>query len=206
MCMAKTPWERAVEFHGHSCMGLAMGVRVAEAARESLGSERDVDEEIVAIVENDSCAVDAIQVLTGCTVGKGNLIVRDYGKQGYTFALREKKKAVRITAKWPEGLMQDEFQSLRRKVFGKTASAEEKARFKELTGKLMEEYLVKPLAEVCVVKEVPYAVPEKARIFPSVTCSSCGEGVMEPRARFRDGQPVCIPCADNYDRGWGAGS
>ncbi len=204
MCMEKTPWERPVEFHGHSCMGLAMGFRVAEAAMKSLGGERDVDEEMIAIMENDSCAVDAVQVITGCTIGKGNMIVRDYGKKGYTFALRDKKKAVRITAKWPEGLMQDEFQKLRESVFSNAASEEDKARFKELSAELLKDYLVKPLEEICEVKDIPYAVPEKARIFPSVTCSSCGEKVMEPRARLKEGKPTCIPCAHNYDRGWGS--
>lgn len=58
---------------------------------EALGGGRDIDEEMVAIVENDSCAVDAIQVLTGCTLGKGNLIFRDYGKQHLYKTRREKK-------------------------------------------------------------------------------------------------------------------
>jgi formylmethanofuran dehydrogenase subunit E len=75
--MEKTLWERVVDFHGHECIGLASGYRVAEAAMDALGDGRDIDEEMVAVVENDSCAVDAIQVVTGCTLGKGNLIFRD---------------------------------------------------------------------------------------------------------------------------------
>ena len=42
---------------------------------------RAADEEIVAVVETDMCGVDAIQFLTGCTFGKGNLIHRDWGKK-----------------------------------------------------------------------------------------------------------------------------
>ncbi len=34
--------------------------------------ERDGDEELFAIVETDACGADAIQVITGCTFGKGN--------------------------------------------------------------------------------------------------------------------------------------
>ncbi len=200
MCMEKTLWERAVEFHGHTCMGLAMGFRVAEAAMGALGNKRDVDEQMIAIAENDSCAVDAIQVITGCTVGKGNLILRDYGKQAYTFALREKKKAVRITVNIPEGAGQEEIMSLRKKIAAGDASDEDQALFKEMSGKMLKDYLAKPLNELCEVKEVAYDIPEKARIFPSVTCAICGEKVMEPRARIKDGQPACIPCADHYDR------
>ncbi len=55
------------------------------------------DEEIVAVVENDSCAVDAVQVLTGCTFGKGNLLFKDHGKQVYTFINRNTNDAVRVS-------------------------------------------------------------------------------------------------------------
>lgn len=202
MCRGKTPWEKSVEFHGHTCLGLALGFRVAEAALKALGSKRDGDEEMIAVVENDSCAVDAIQVITGCTLGKGNLIMRDYGKQGYTFAQREERKAVRITAKFPE--KQEELMALRGRIGAGEATDEDKARFKELNGEMLKEYLSKPLAEICEVKEVSNDIPEKARIFPSATCSCCGEKMMEPRARVKDGKPICIPCAEKYDRGWRA--
>ncbi len=43
---------------------------------------------MVALVETDMCGVDAIQFLTGCTLGKGNLIQRDSGKNAYTFVRR----------------------------------------------------------------------------------------------------------------------
>lgn len=91
-------FEDVIKFHGHSCPGLAMGYVVAKAALEELGiKDRSQDEEIVCIVENDSCAVDAIQVMVGCTFGKGNLIFRDYGKQVYTFFNRKTGRAVRIS-------------------------------------------------------------------------------------------------------------
>jgi len=41
--------------------------------------DRSKDEELVAIVENISCAFDAIQVINGCTCGKGNLVFKDMG-------------------------------------------------------------------------------------------------------------------------------
>ena len=57
-------WERCQEFHGHTCKGLAIGYRVGTLALDKLAAERAADEEIVAIVENASCAVDAISVVT----------------------------------------------------------------------------------------------------------------------------------------------
>lgn len=76
-----------VKFHGHSCAGTALGYMVGKIVAESFG--RSEDEEIVAVVENDSCSIDSIQFMTGCTFGKGNLIFRDHGKHVYTFLNRK---------------------------------------------------------------------------------------------------------------------
>jgi formylmethanofuran dehydrogenase subunit E len=37
-------------------------------------------------------------------------------------------------------------------------------------------------------------LPREAEIYPSIRCALCGEKVMEPRARVKDGKIVCIPC------------
>src|SRR5512142_1422997 len=87
----------AIQFHGHLCPGLALGYRVAKAALRELGADRPQDEELVAVVENDSCAADAVQFITGCTFGKGNFIFRDYGKHVYTIYNRRTGKCVRIS-------------------------------------------------------------------------------------------------------------
>ncbi|MBF0564768.1 MAG: formylmethanofuran dehydrogenase [Nitrospirae bacterium] len=81
-------FKKVAAFHGHACPGLALGYRLSLVALRDYLVKRDVDEEAVAIVENDSCAVDAVQFMTGCTFGKGNLIFKDYGKQVYTFIKR----------------------------------------------------------------------------------------------------------------------
>lgn len=91
--------KRVIQFHGHYCGGILIGYRAAQAGLQRLHAQRAADEEVVAIVENDSCAVDAVQVLTGCTFGKGNLFFRDYGKHVYTFALRPSGRAVRVSRK-----------------------------------------------------------------------------------------------------------
>ncbi|MBM4036552.1 MAG: formylmethanofuran dehydrogenase [Planctomycetes bacterium] len=104
--------EQVVKFHGHFCGGILIGYRAAKAALEHLAAGRAEDEELVAIVENDSCAVDAVQVLTGCTLGKGNLHFRDYGKHVYTFALRPSGRAVRVSRKPGRHLSHDEMLSV----------------------------------------------------------------------------------------------
>jgi len=89
-------FENVVAFHGHLCMDIALGYRVAKAALRELACERPRDEELVAVVENDSCSVDAVQAITGCTFGKGNLVYRPYGKAAYSFYDRRSHLAVRI--------------------------------------------------------------------------------------------------------------
>ncbi len=83
--------DKTIAFHGHSCPGLAIGIRAAELALKEIG--KAPDEETVAVVETDMCGVDAIQYLTGCTYGKGNLIHKDYGKNAFTFYRRRDNKA-----------------------------------------------------------------------------------------------------------------
>ncbi|MGI8552624.1 MAG: FmdE family protein [Dehalococcoidia bacterium] len=58
--------EQVRKFHGHRCPGAAVGIRAAEIDLREIGPHAG-DEEVVAIVETDMCAVDAIQSLTGCT-------------------------------------------------------------------------------------------------------------------------------------------
>ncbi len=77
-------WEDCIAFHGHECPGLAIGFRMAHAARTRLGIISAHDEELVCVTENDACGVDAIQFLLSCTLGKGNLIFRDRGKHAFT--------------------------------------------------------------------------------------------------------------------------
>jgi formylmethanofuran dehydrogenase subunit E len=66
-------FRRCVEFHGHTCPGLAIGFQAARTLMEQLGVRKAPDEELVAIVETDACGADAIQVMTGCTFWEGEL-------------------------------------------------------------------------------------------------------------------------------------
>ena len=72
---------KCIAFHGHICPGLVYGYIVAKETIYLLELKRSGDEEIIAICENDSCAVDALQVLLGTTIGKGTLIFKNYGKK-----------------------------------------------------------------------------------------------------------------------------
>lgn len=198
MCREKTDWEKAMEFHGHICIGLALGYRAAKAGMESLEAGRSPDEEIVVIAEADNCSLDAVQVVTGCTMGKGNLVFRDYGKNAYTFGCRNTGKAVRIIVKPRDAHFPKEFKSLRERIRKGESTPEEKEQLRKMQLEVIAGILQAPQEELLQVQDVPFDLPEKARIFSSVTCARCGELVMEPRARVRDGEFVCIPCSEYY--------
>jgi formylmethanofuran dehydrogenase subunit E len=203
--MAKTvkPYTEAVEFHGHSCPGLALGYSAAAYAMDALIAGRSDDEELVCIVENDACGVDAIQVVAGCSVGKGNLILRDLGKHAYTFIDRRYNRAIRIVQR-PEPIVEriDPVASaLRPKVMDGTATPAEVKDFTERQRAIIDKILAAPVEELFTIRESKPEIPERARIFRSVPCSQCGEMVSEHRARVKDGKIVCIPCAGVYKRG-----
>ncbi len=188
-------FDNVVKFHGHSCPGLAFGYRVALAALKEMDMENiSEDEEAVATVENDSCAVDAIQVLTGCTFGKGNLIFRDYGKQVYTFIKRPSGDAVRISVDFtPPEETEEEKEMWKRYSEGDHSEAVLKAVHNRKAKKL-KAVLDAPDSELFKITKMKMQLPSEARIYPSIRCEMCGEKVAEPKARVKDGKIVCIPC------------
>ncbi|GAB4337441.1 MAG: FmdE family protein [Candidatus Abyssubacteria bacterium] len=193
-------FDEAAQFHGHVCPGLAMGYRVATKAMELLGVTRPRDEELVAVVENDTCAVDAIQLVTGCTFGKGNLLFKDYGKGGFSFFAREKGKAYRISYRDFPTLPGDDgarMEELKKKIhFEQSATEEERREYGTLRQKLIHHMLACPAEGL--LKWTPLAAqpPKPARIRPSIVCEKCGEQVMETRIRKVGGKNLCIPCAE----------
>ncbi len=164
--------QKVIDFHGHLCPGILIGYRASKEAMSRLESQRSRDEEMVAVVENDSCSADAVQVMTGATFGKGNFIFRDHGKQAFTFMLRPSGKGVRLNLK--AGI-----------AGGADVSREEKSRI------LMSE----PAQNLFHVEQGTMELPPPAEIRNSVICESCGEPVMDSRTREIDGKLLCIPCS-----------
>ena len=194
--------EHIIEFHGHMCPGLAMGIRAAEVALAEIGPHSG-DEEVVAIVETDMCSVDAIQFLTGCTFGKGNLIHHDFGKNAYTFLRRSDGRAVRVST--PPGgwnSMGAEWAELLRRIRAGASTPEERERFASLQTQRSTQILAAPLDELYNVREIALAeTPRQARILASVDCDRCGEPTMESRLRRLDAQSLCPPCFDQAAAG-----
>lgn len=192
----------AVAFHGHICPGLATGYRAAEIALARLKSGRSEDEELVTIAETDACGIDAIQVLTGCTAGKGNLLFKDHGKHAFTFINRKTGAAIRVipNPSFDVDLIDPEFAPLRARVMQGQATDAEYAEFCERREKVVDAIRKAPAEDLFIVKEVDAEIPERARIFRSVPCARCGEMTAESRVRVEDGKFVCYACSQEYSR------
>ena len=163
-------WEASLAFHGHSCPGLALGCRVAVDALARMDMDRpSKDEELVCVAETDSCAVDAIQAIAGCTLGKGNLLLRMRGKHAFSFYQRNGKGSFRIL--WRAAQKHD-------------MPRAERAFY----------YLSAPASELYTLSEVCKPLPAQALLSPSLACALCGEMTSEPYIRLRDGQPQCLDC------------
>ena len=194
--------DRIIDFHGHLCAGLAMGVRAAEVALEEIGAH-SADEEVVAIVETDMCGVDAIQFLTGCTFGKGNLVHRDYGKNAYTFIRRSDGKAIRLSPTPGSAVRDPGWFDLFARIRSGSATAEDRQRFRKMQAERSQQVLDAPLEELYEVREVRVEAPPHARVLVSVNCAACGEPTMETRITRLDGRDLCRPCYDQSMAGDG---
>ena len=192
----------AARFHGHICPGLALGYRAAEVALERLRSGRAEDEELVTIAETDACGVDAIQFLTGCTVGKGNLLFKDHGKHAFTFINRRTGEAVRVIGNpsFDAGSLAPDLAPIRARVMQGRVSDEEFAEYRRRTERMVDAILDIPAETLFSIQDVDAGIPERARIFRSVPCAKCGEMTAESRIRVEDGKFVCYACSGEYTR------
>ncbi len=164
-------WQKCLDFHGHSCGGLAIGFRAALYARKLLGIDFSEDEQIVCVSENNACGVDAISVLLGCSIGKGNLLFRIRGKQAFSFYNRQNGQSFRLILKaQPDGV-------------------------KDKASKL--EYMLNaPDEDLFSITEVPLTMPLEAPIFESKPCGECGEMTAECFLRYKNGKLLCADCYD----------
>ena len=167
-------WEDCVSFHGHACGGLTIGYKAAQYAIELLNLDFSDDEQVVCIAENDACGVDAIQVMLGCSIGKGNLLFHMRGKQAFSFYDRTNGKSVRLVLKpKPEGLTREESFAY---------------------------YQSRAPKELFDVKEAAIPLPEKARLFDSYVCDCCGEKTGAHWNRIVNGKQLCLDCCKEYNR------
>jgi formylmethanofuran dehydrogenase subunit E len=187
-------YQQCVSFHGHTCMGVTIGYLAAKLGLELLEIERAVDEEMVAIVENDACCCDAIQVLTGCTFGKGNFFFKDHGKMAFTFGKRETNQAFRLVLKQDVLTPPEAERNILEKIrAGHASTAEIKQYERDSQARIDELFKGGPQA-FFEIQESDLSLPPKATIRSSMPCDSCGEMVMQTRLYSDGNRQLCKRC------------
>src|ERR1700734_3748621 len=187
--------------HGHLCAGQVLGVRMAMLALARLGiddprprhlpdgSLNPDRKRLVTFIEIDRCATDAIAVVTGCRLGKRALKHRDFGKMAATFIDLNKKLGET-----------DDYKSLR-----VVALETSKSRARDLYPNLeknaqqMKAYRELPDDDLFSTAWVRVSLPPSE--FPGykgerVACARCGEGVNFDRFIERNGERLCLACAN----------
>ncbi len=176
----------SVKIYGHLCPGQVLGVKMSILGLKNIGIDDPKGKDrksLIVFVEMDRCATDAVQSVTGCSLGHRTMKFMDYGKMAATFVNLKTGKAVRITAK---------------------EKAREKAKefFPEIENKYtaqLEAYRIMSDEELFDVMNVKVELrPEDmpGRPIKRVRCDICSEYVQDMREVYRDGRGLCRPCSE----------
>jgi formylmethanofuran dehydrogenase subunit E len=176
--------EKSTKIHGHICAGQVIGVRMSMIGLREIGIDdpKAQRKDFYVLVEIDRCATDAIQTVTGCSLGKRSLKWLDYGIMAATFVNLKTSKAVRITAL-------EESRETSKKYCPEIGD-----KYKQQ----LEAYRIMPEDELFKVQPVSITVPEEdmpGRPIRRVQCERCGDWVQDCREVIQDGKPLCRPCA-----------
>ncbi len=175
----------SAKIHGHLCPGQVLGVRMSILGLKEAGIEdpRGKDRKnIIVFVEMDRCATDAVQSVTGCSLGHRTMKFMDYGKMAATFVNLKTGKAVRVIAK-------EESREKAKKYF---PLIEDKYKAQ------LEAYKIMPDEELFDIMEVKVTLkPEDmpGRPLRRIKCDSCGEYVQDMREVEMNGKALCRSCA-----------
>ncbi len=189
--------EPGLLLHGHKCPAMPLGLRVGAAAMNALGVARSGDKTLVALVElgDDHCSHcfgDGVQMITGCTFGKGNIRQLGYGKFGLTLVDKTTSRAVRVVPKAEVQMatkQTDFFQKYRMQGVPPSQVPD------EVVDPLIERVMTTPESDLLDVGDVfAYDTPLKGESFDSFICERCGDVVVESYGRIAHGLKVCIPC------------
>jgi formylmethanofuran dehydrogenase subunit E len=177
--------EESTRIHGHICAGQVIGVRMAMIGLREIGITDPKGKQrksLYVLVEIDRCATDAIQSVTGCSLGKRSLKWLDYGIMAATFVNLSTGKAVRITAR-------EESRELAKKY-----SPQMDDKYKQQ----LEAYRVMPEKELFTIRQVSVSIPKcdmPGRPLKRVQCQVCGDWVQDGREVEKDGGTLCRSCA-----------
>jgi len=192
---------KAGELHGHFCPFLSLGVRAGYIGVKNLKVKSEGMEEFLAIIETNNCFSDGVQVTTGCSFGNNSLIYRDIGKTAVSFVKRDGRGLrilVKVDDEWFDKNYPDATRLFDKVVKKREEDKKAKERLQRLWQKISFDILSFKEEEIFKVDDVNIKVPDYAPIFESVTCSFCGEKVIQPKAREKERKTVCACCFSEF--------
>ena len=192
--------EAGQQLHGHKCPAMPLGLRAGAAAMNKLGVERAKDGQLLALVELGEghcahCFADGIQMITGCTFGKGNIQQLGYGKFGLTLMDKASGRSVRVvpTAESQGASKQTPFF----KEYREKGIPASKVPY-EVVKPLIEQVMNAPVEKILKVGDIETReLPKGIESFASFVCEECGDMVVERYGRVVGDRKVCIPCQQN---------
>ncbi|MEU9244394.1 FmdE family protein [Streptomyces sp. NPDC048385] len=190
-------YDHGLALHGHTCPAMPMGLRAGAAAMNALGVQRARDGQLLALVElgEDHCATcfaDGVQMITGCTFGKGNIRKLHYGKWGLTLVETAGGRAVRVAPK-AEAMLANKQTAFFTDYREKSIPASQVP--PEVVDPLVQKVMHAPDEQLLSVGEIfQHQTARRPTSFASLVCDACGEMMVEEYARVVGGKTVCIPC------------
>jgi len=191
--------DAGLQLHGHKCPAMPLGLRAGAAAMNALGVERAKDGQLMALVELGehhcaTCFADGVQMITGCTFGKGNIKKLFYGKFGLTLIERKTKRAVRVVPT-SEAMLANKTTAFFTEYREKGVPASQVP--PDVVHPLVERVMGAPEKQLLNIGEVhQHAFEEPPHSFASFVCELCGDMIIEPYGRILGDKKVCIPCRD----------
>jgi len=169
---------KAKAFHGDLCAGIILGTRMTMIGMREIGlNPMERSKNLIVYVEIDRCIADAIQAITGCSLGHRSLKYLPYGKFAATYINLKTGEAVRV-------------------------SVVEKKRTEKTGPEAMKDaariLLESPEADLFRLKRVKVAIPDgdmpgmpqyRAR------CSRCNEMIVDNKEVTVDSTVLCGNCA-----------
>jgi formylmethanofuran dehydrogenase subunit E len=189
------------ELHGHLCNYLSYGIIAGTYALKKLGVNNTGMEEIIAITETNNCFSDGIQMVTGCTFGNNALIFRDFGKTAVTISKRN-GNAIRLVLKPDfENSREEQYPEVHNLFYKlvarrKSGSPEEYEKMTQLFSEMSLNEIKISTTEMFNIYEIEINLPEYAPIFENIRCEKCGENVIKSKIIEKDGQKLCVSCAN----------
>ncbi|MCS7177828.1 MAG: FmdE family protein [Anaerolineae bacterium] len=185
--------KQIADFHGHLCPDLALGYRVSQYALERLTMALMSGVLLRVIVENTTSAVDAIQHMTGCTVGNRRLLVRDWGKHVYTFIYSD-SEGLRLSLR--PGILpaNPEMAELEGKIQAGQATLMETARYQTLLDQRIMFILETPAETLFAACYRPVGWPMDQHAMAFARCEVCDEPVLETHLILQNGRHCCLGC------------